>query len=730
MRKERGPGCVVFSERANAPVSARTCKGITMSFVVKATFLAVCAGALLSGCAANLPRPIQTDAALGRVVVYRNGVAYFERRAIVHGDRFALEVPAERLDDFLKSLSVIDAHTGNAVPVSFPTLDHAEGTTTVMVELPKPGDYDLRISYVTESPAWKPTYRLKLRPSGPAELQSWAVVDNVSGEDWNHVAVGVGSTSALSFKYDLQSVRYVERETLSDSSELGLAPPPGGSSYAVASKELRVLGNFGVDAIDDLKRKDDVASESAPSPESAHGGGRGMQAAPAAAPMIDRPSSPKKSGPGTAPAVARLAAQLRGNQAKVRVLGYARPSDKDGAQGSLDRANAIRDQLLQNGVSADQVEVVATGQLANGDGVRVVSVDSEAKPVQGKTPAEHHDTVDAPLGSAYFLAPAPLTIEKGHSAMVSMLTAEAQAKEVYFYDPISSRGSKKYAFRSVLLQNPTHHTLDAGPVTVYEDGQFLGEGLSDAILPDSRAFVPFALDRKLIVDSELGTREAIDRLETIERGIVHSEARSIRTTKLALVNRDGKPAVVYVRHPITEGFKLEAPNTGVEKLGGAYLFAVTVPANDSVTLAIEESTPIEKSLDIRTDEGITELGLFLHTAAKLDPELNSKLQHIVERHRAMVELSERLDTIQAQSNVYRERIEEINKQLVSLRRVTQAGELSRHLAKKMEEISQRLQQATIAAADIEAQRLTERVSMEDQLAELTLEKRKEVALQQ
>jgi hypothetical protein len=72
-----------------------------MSFVLRASLLAVCAGALLSGCAASMPRPIQTDAALGRVVIYRNGVAYFERRAIVHGDRFALEVPAERLDDFL-----------------------------------------------------------------------------------------------------------------------------------------------------------------------------------------------------------------------------------------------------------------------------------------------------------------------------------------------------------------------------------------------------------------------------------------------------------------------------------------------------------------------------------------------------------------------------------------------------------------------------------------------------
>ncbi|HEX2674126.1 MAG TPA: DUF4139 domain-containing protein, partial [Polyangiaceae bacterium] len=492
-----------------------------MSFVPKVSLLAVCAGALLSGCAASMPRPIQTDAALGRVVVYRNGVAYFERRAVVHGDRFALEVPAERLDDFLKSLSVVDARTGNAVPISFPTLEHAEGLTTVMVNLPKAGDYDLRISYVTESPAWKPTYRLQLKDKGAAELQSWAVVDNVSGEDWTKVAVGVGSTSALSFKYDLQSVRYVERETLSDTSELGLAPPPGGSSYAVASKEVRVLGNFGADTVDDLKK-----SDSAPAPQRSarpsSGGGRGMQAEAAAPPMPLDEEKPAVRGP--MPAITRLAAQLKGNQSKVKVLGYARASDKDSAAKSLERATAIRDQLLQSGVRPDQVEVVATGQVTSGDGVRIIAADAESpKPVQGKNVTEGN--ADAPLGSAYFLAPSPLTIEKGHSAMVSMLTAQAQAKAVYFYDPISTRGSKKYAFRSVLLQNPTHHTLDAGPVTVYEGGQFLGEGLSDAILPDSRAFVPFALDRKLIVDTEQATREQIDRLITIERGIVHSEAR-------------------------------------------------------------------------------------------------------------------------------------------------------------------------------------------------------------
>src|SRR5437667_12912795 len=57
------------------------------------------------------------DTVLGRVVIYRNGVAYFERSATVEGDTLRLAVPAERVDDFLRSLTVVDADTGQPAPV-------------------------------------------------------------------------------------------------------------------------------------------------------------------------------------------------------------------------------------------------------------------------------------------------------------------------------------------------------------------------------------------------------------------------------------------------------------------------------------------------------------------------------------------------------------------------------------------------------------------------------------
>src|SRR5215510_9076004 len=70
--------------------------------------------------------------ALGRVVIYRNGVAFYERRATVNGGTLTVSVPRERVDDFLKSLTVVDAASGKPLPVSIPRQQTEDGGHLVM----------------------------------------------------------------------------------------------------------------------------------------------------------------------------------------------------------------------------------------------------------------------------------------------------------------------------------------------------------------------------------------------------------------------------------------------------------------------------------------------------------------------------------------------------------------------------------------------------------------------
>src|SRR5690606_5140535 len=214
-----------------------------------------------------------TKSRLGSVIVYRNGVAYFERYAEASEREVTMRVPTERVDDFLKSLSIVDEKTGEALPVSYPTMETYEGYVEMTIALPaKHGR--LRITYVTESPSWKPSYRIVLDEGDKARLQGWAVVDNVSGEDWKNVRVGVGSTSALSFRYDLHSIRLVERATLATDDRLAHAPPSGGSPYSVAPKKVGGLDNLGLAELDVLEGRAAVGETIAMSePQAASDGG-------------------------------------------------------------------------------------------------------------------------------------------------------------------------------------------------------------------------------------------------------------------------------------------------------------------------------------------------------------------------------------------------------------------------------------------------------------------------
>ncbi len=703
---------------------------------------AVCLG----GCAAATPPPVQVDAALGRVVIYRNGVAYFERNAVVRGDELTIRVPAERVDDFLKSLTIVDANTGKSLNVSFPTMETDGDDSAMTIQLPKASSKNLRISYVTESPAWKPSYRVILRDKKPSKLEAWAIVDNVSGEDWKKVTVGVGSTSALSFRYDLHSVRFVERETLSDNSGVALAPPTGGSPYAVASGEVQLIGNLDVDEVAELdKAKDGKAAGIGDESLDAPGGASARSGASTRSHQRQRKFSKKRRDsfgganvsrpmkPATDPAVGkRQRAQssverirrLAQSGKKIVIEGYAQAGDSNPRDASLTRANTVRNELINQGVKADQLEAVGTGRVARGNGVRVLMKNVDHKPAQPAQKSESGRSSDEPIGSAYFLANAPMSIRDGHSAMVSLLATEAEAEQVYYYDPISSRGSKKFAFKAVHLTNPSNYTLDGGPFTVYAEGQFLGEGLSEPIPPKSDAFIPFALDKKLVVEPKNTSREEIDSLVTIERGIVTAEAQRIRRTALSLHNRGTSPATVYVRHSVAKGWKLRDTLVKFEKLRGAYLFPLTVPARSAAELLIEESMPIQKTVDIRTESGVKDLALFLDSSSKLHADLQDRLKQIVKMHRDMVDLQERIHTVHKQMSAYRQRVDEINVQLVTLRKVTHATQLKRHLAKKMEEISERLQQATIDVTDLEGKVLTSRIELQDRLAELRLRKEK------
>src|SRR6266404_1654324 len=75
------------------------------------------------------------------------------------------------------------------------------------------GERNLYVSYISEVPIWKTTYRIVLPSKAEKKplLQGWAIVDNTIGEDWNDVEVSLVAGAPHSFIQQLSQPYYGRR---------------------------------------------------------------------------------------------------------------------------------------------------------------------------------------------------------------------------------------------------------------------------------------------------------------------------------------------------------------------------------------------------------------------------------------------------------------------------------------------------------------------------------------
>lgn len=74
------------------------------------------------------------------------------------------------------------------------------------------GERNLIVSYISEVPVWKSTYRIVIpKAAGQPFLQGWAIVDNTVGEDWRDVKLSLVSGTPQSFVQNISQPYYTRR---------------------------------------------------------------------------------------------------------------------------------------------------------------------------------------------------------------------------------------------------------------------------------------------------------------------------------------------------------------------------------------------------------------------------------------------------------------------------------------------------------------------------------------
>jgi hypothetical protein len=591
------------------------------------------------------------------------------------------------------------------------------------------------LSYVTESPSWKPSYRLVMDKPGKVDVQGWAVVDNTSGEDWNRIKLGVGSSSAMSFRYDLHTVRTVQRETLRSNDLFAQAPPLGGATYGQVGGATPVLAELSDSSLASEAAAGDArmpAPASRPVDERAlskrslmrEGGAGSARQMPgiARSQMPSAPPPPPIASAAGGSQISDMARRLLGTRDQIIVEGFADRGDSDKDAASLARASRVRERLIRDGVPPDRVVAVGRGdQPGHAGGVRVVQAPPPApagakQAKNGSAAALPQD----PIGTAHFESDGAMNVPGGSSAMVSILNKEADGEVVYLFDPESPHGDESFPFKAIRMRNPTDSVLESGPVTVFAAGRFIGEGLVEPIPARSVAFVPFALDRQVVVERKNNERDEIARIITVQRGVFSTEAKHTRRTTLTLFNRQDEKSVVYIRHTVQPGYKLtKAPAIG-ERMGLAHLFRIELGPKAKTDVEIEEVTPVFKTTDVRAADGMDLVKVYLSSVAT-NVALRNQVNEILKLQKETANIEQQIETTREQMQEYRSRMDELHGQILSLREVRTGAALLKALEKKMQDISDKVSGATIALVNLQETLMISRVHFQDAVAELTLE---------
>jgi len=92
--------------------------------------------------------------------------------------------------------------------------NRAKDARTIDLTMRGQGKRTVRVAYIVEAPVWKASYRLTLGADPVAArsgLQGWAVVENLSGQDWKDVELTLVSGRPVAFHQALYNAYYVTR---------------------------------------------------------------------------------------------------------------------------------------------------------------------------------------------------------------------------------------------------------------------------------------------------------------------------------------------------------------------------------------------------------------------------------------------------------------------------------------------------------------------------------------
>jgi hypothetical protein len=453
------------------------------------------------------------------------------------------------------------------------------------------GARELHVSYISEVPIWKSTYRIlftepkAVAAAGPATskptatLQGWSVVDNTTGADWINVQLSLIAGAPQSFIQPLSVPYYSRRPEIGLPQEAQLTPQTHESGEPSQDAAATVIAGSAM----------------------AQGRGSGMGAGVGGAYGGGLMAKAQNSGIYGGTGQTNLNQNLRANQT---VTVNAAPA-LDTYSATL--GGTIENELYQN--------------LAAGS-------------VTPNTTTEPFDDY-----FAYNLSE-PITIRKNESALVPILQTKIDAERVTLW---STR--QPTPLRALWITNTSNLTLDRGSFSIVEDGNFGGEGLLDPIHPAEKRLLSYAVDQAVRVTTESASDTTQATELTAAKGVMRLLRTQLATVTYVVHNAAADGRTVVLEHPIRQNYVLDSDQKPEETTPTLYRFRVAAGPGETARLKVGEhyTNVLTYQLTNFNDNQLT----FILTQSKNSAAIKQALQPILDARSHVADMQTAVDKANA-----------------------------------------------------------------------------------
>lgn len=295
-------------------------------------------------------------------------------------------------------------------------------------------------------------------------------------------------------------------------------------------------------------------------------------------------------------------------------------------------------------------------------------------------------TTGVALGELFQYAIAtPVTVGRGQSAMAPIVSARLAAAKDLLYN-----GSKMPAHpvATLRLKNETGLTLERGPVTVLEGGDYVGEAVLPFTPAGGEIVVPYAVELGAKVREETGGRRELHGLR-IDGHYLSMEEWDVRWWEYQVNNSTSRPMAVLIEHPRMAQYELFDTIAPKEQSAEHLRFEVGAPQHGEANLRVQVRRLISRREELRrqsasTLQGYLKAGLLSSRTYNQATELLLLWEHIAGTEKRLAEIE------QERQKVYKAQ-EQIRGNMQALGTAGKEGEMRSSYVDKLRSSEQLLQ---------------------------------------